>query len=389
MAEIVEPFPVALDRKLLHVFVFGADVGEAIAVALPERGWVLIDGCKLQVGEEERFPALDAYAALRADDSDSIELLLWTHPHADHYLGIREAIEQHRPQRVGMTMVEQPPPGSANAELLALGSHPMLPADLHLSDVFKLVRSTLERVFLYWQEDAGSRFLVSAQSNALTIGATTIRAHSPDQAALQKLYKLPTDKLRNALRTRANQYSIVLGVEYGNTSLVLGGDLPFSLNRVALPHAWPWVLHNSPGLVGHDGFKISHHGSAEAIPPEFVARANPARAWFVAPFAREQLPRPGDDHTGGLRQLLQRVDAVRLTSSVGLVSPTQSGQRIERAELKKRLAAVEAGRFAGGMRAPVATTAFDFSWGAAFDANRNVQKLFAGAQAISVIESAT
>ncbi len=386
---LVEPFPASLDRSLLHVFVFGADVGEAIAVALPGRGWILVDGCKLEVGEEEVFPALEAYTELRTGEDDPIELLVWTHPHADHYQGIREAIERYRPLRVGMTLVEAPAPGSATKELEALGSHPTLPEDLRLQEVFTRVKSTLERVFLHWREQPGSRLLLSAQTQPLELGVTRVRAFSPDQAALKAFYELGVDGLRAALKGRANEYSVVLGLAFGETRIVLGGDLPHrSPSGAILPHAWKWVDENTPELAAsHDGFKVSHHGSAEAIPPSFGGRPDPPREWFVTPFAREHLPRPGDDAKGGLRQLLLRVPELRLTSSVGLVVPPTPGARVLRSQLRLNLEGHRAGGFSTGLRAPAAAGSFDFAWGVAFDGHRAAKRLFAGQHAITVVEN--
>ncbi len=389
MGPVVEAFPEALDRSLLHVFVFGADVGEAIAVALPERGWILVDGCKLEVGGDEVFPALEAYIGLRNGDDDPVELLVWTHPHADHYQGIREAIERYRPSRVGMTLLEAPAPGSARRELEALGTHPTLPEDLRLQDVFKQVKSTLERVFLHWRENPASRLPLSAQTSPLKLGATRVRAFSPDQVALKAFYDLGVDGLRAALKQRANEYSIVLGLEFGGTHVVLGGDLPHrSQGGSIVSHAWTWVEANAPELADHDGFKVSHHGSANAIPPSFRGGFDPPEPpeWIVTPFAREHLPRPGDDPKGGLRQLLQRVPEVRLTSSVGLVVPAERGACVLRDQLRARLDAIEAGGFSRGLRAPAAGGPFDFAWGVAFDENRAAKRLFAGRQAITVVE---
>jgi hypothetical protein len=382
---VISQFPTSLDRSLVHVFVFGAAIGEAIAVALPNTGWVLVDGCRLELEGEERFPAIEVFKNLRAGIDDAIELLVWTHPHADHYQGIRECIEIYRPRRVGMTLVEAPPPGSPAREVEALGTHPTLPADLRLQDVFKLVRSTLERVFLYWRERPDSRLPLSAQAAPLTLGATRVRAFSPDSQALGAFYGLPLDGLRAALKERANEYSVVLGLEFGATRLVLGGDLPYSRGAL-IPHAWHLVSEAAPELAEHDLFKVSHHGSAEALPPAFRRRAAPSREWLVAPFAREHLPRPGDDETGGLRQMLLRVDEVRLTSSAGLMVPPTSGARIPRSVLREKLAAVVAGGLSGGLRVPAAKGAFDFAWGVGLDNARNVRGLFAGAQALTVIE---
>lgn len=388
MAPVIEPFPDSLDRSLLHVFVFGADIGEAIAVALPQRGWILVDGCKVEVGEDEVFPALEAYLGLRDGEADPVELLVWTHPHADHYQGIRETIERYQPLRVGMTLVEAPLPGSASKELEAVGTHPTLPEDLRLQDVFKRVKSTFERVFLHWREKPDSRLPLSAQTSPLNLGATRVRAFSPEQAALKAFYDLGVDGLRAALKDRANEYSIVLGLEFGETRIVLGGDLPHRSRRGSvLPGAWNWIGANAPELADHDGFKVSHHGSAEAIPPFFLARPDPPREWLVTPFARGHLPRPGDDASGGLQQLLRRAPELRLTSSVGLVVPPGPGARVLRDQLRIRLAVVEAGGFSRGLRAPAAVSPYDFAWGVAFNANRTVKRLYAGRQAITVVEN--
>jgi hypothetical protein len=390
MADVVEPFPTDLDRSLLHLFVFGSDVGEAIAVALPNRGWLLVDGCRLEIDGEEVFPALEAFERLQASEDDRVELLVWTHPHADHYQGIREAVERYRPLRVGITMIEAPPPGSAYAELEAIGTHPVLPADLQLRDVFTRVRTTFERIYLHWRESPASRLPLSTATPPLNLGSVRVKAFSPDPAALAAFYSLGVDGLRHALRSRANEFSVVLGVEFGDTRIVLGGDLPHRAPSGSLiEHAWKSLEANSPELADHDGFKVSHHGSAEAIPPSFKSRAAPPREWLVTPFAREHLPRPGDDVKGGLRQLLHRVPALRLTSSVGLVSPGAPGQTITRQLLRDKLAAIQASGFSSGLRAPSPTSPFDFSWGIAFDAGRCAKRLFAGAHAVTIVEAPT
>jgi hypothetical protein len=388
MAEVIESIealPAALDRALLHIFVFGSAVGEAVAVALPERGWILVDGCSLKIEDEDRFPALEAFEEMRAGDEDPLELLVWTHPHADHYVGIRECVENLKPRRVGMTLIEAPAPGSTALELAALGTHPTLPADLRVQDVFKMLRSTLNRVFLYWLEQPSSRLLLTAETEALHLGRTVVRTFSPNQKALRSFYGLPRDDLRVALKERANEYSIVLGLEYGKSRVVLGGDLPHRRNGAILPHAWDQVSKTFPELSNHDVFKVSHHGSAEAFPPAFARRPE-RREWIVAPFAKSRLPRPDDDETGGLRESLRRVDHVRLTSSVGLVTPTSPGARVARSVLRASLDAVKAGKFSKGLRPPKAENIFDFAWGIALDDSNSVRRLFAGKQALTVFE---
>lgn len=384
---MIEGFPDALDRSLLHVFVFGADKGEALAIALPDRGWVLVDGCKLDVDGEELFPALEAFTELRSGTDDDVELLVWTHPHADHYQGILEAIERHRPRRVGMTLVEAPAPGSASKELEALGTHHHLPADLRLQDVFSRVRSTLERVFFYWREEPTARLLLSSQTTPITLGATSVIAFSPDPGALRAFYAQGIPGLRTALKEKANEYSVVLGLEFGSTRIVLGGDLPVETpNGAQIPHGWSRVEASAPQLASHGAYKVSHHGSVAAIPSSFLGGAR-SREWLVTPFAPQHLPLPTDDEKGGLRVLLTGVSAVRLTSSVGLVTPASAGADVPRDELRAALERVREGTFGRGLRAPAAVTSFDFAWGIALDITGSVRRLFAGRQALTVVET--
>lgn len=381
---MVSPFPANLDRALLNVFLFGSHIGESVAVALPGSGWILIDGCQLELSGETVYPALAAYEQLRSSESDPVELLVWTHPHADHYQGIRECVELNRPRRVGMTMVPSRP--AAARELEAIGSHPHLPADLKLQEVFKRVHSTIERISLYWEERPEARLPLSTNSPDLQIGSTKLRFLAPDATALSLFYGLPVEQLRAALKERANEYSIVIMLEYGETKLLLGADLPHSKKKRIIPHGWAKVCAAGPEINSHEVFKVAHHGSWEALPPAFDRREAPPREWLVAPFVTEHLPRPGDDETGGLRQMLQRVDDVRLTSSVGLVSPTEPGMRVARGILRDNLASVIAQKFAGGLRPPVPTSPYDFSWGVAVDDKRAIQNTFAGSQAVTVFE---
>jgi glyoxylase-like metal-dependent hydrolase (beta-lactamase superfamily II) len=80
-----------LDRSLLHVFVAGPGEGEAIAVALPDKGWVLFDGCRASDGSIGLVDILDRWRV----DGDPIHAYVLTHPHADHAKGIVELFERY------------------------------------------------------------------------------------------------------------------------------------------------------------------------------------------------------------------------------------------------------------------------------------------------------
>lgn len=382
----VLPFPASLNRSHIHVFVFGGSTGESIAVALPDRGWVLVDGCKVQIGEEEAFPSLDLYERLRSGPEDRIELLAWTHPHNDHYLGIRETIERHLPLRVGMAMVVAPAPGSARKEMEALGNHPYLPSDLALQDVFSRVLSTIERVRFHWEEYPDSRYFLSSAVEVIALREVRIAACSPELESLREFFNQPIPSLSKTIKSRANEFSTVLAIQFAHTQIILGADLPFSVGGRPIPHGWTMVARAFPESSKHKMFKVSHHGSAEAIPAHFQQDQLDSPEWVVTPFSTSGLPRFDDGAQGGLHHMLGRVDSIRLTSTSGLERPESPGAQISRRSLAQAFARAQTGGFMAGTPRAVAASSFDFGWGFQLDRNGKVLARFAGAQAVTVVE---
>ena len=101
----IEPLSdLRLDRGLLHIFVAGPGYGEGIAVALPDTGWLLVDGCQV----ERAIPLLKIFTRWRGGD-DRVECLVLTHPHKDHAMGFRRVLEETAPIRVGLTAPPEDP----------------------------------------------------------------------------------------------------------------------------------------------------------------------------------------------------------------------------------------------------------------------------------------
>src|SRR5215217_3497310 len=94
-----------LNRDWLHVFVAGPGQGEGIAVALPERGWMLVDGCSTA---DRRFPLEAILQQWRMTDDDPVEAMVLTHPHEDHVEGVAELIEALSPKQVAVTTGSTP-----------------------------------------------------------------------------------------------------------------------------------------------------------------------------------------------------------------------------------------------------------------------------------------
>jgi len=339
-----------------------------------------VDGCRVHFDGTDCFPALEAYRRFRNPD-EKIELLVWTHPHADHFDGIRECVEEESPERIAMAHDQG---ALARSELEAAGTHPLLPRDLKLAEVFRRVGATFQVIYDRWERVPRSRVPLSAEAERISIGSVDVRAHAPRRVDLERVYALESAQLRSALKERANELSIVLELKFGATRVLLGGDLPESRGGASITGGWLDVCEAEPCLAQHTLLKVPHHGSVEAIPSAFDRR--PDREWIVTPFVRQGLPRPGDDATGGLRVLLQRTTPIRLTSACGLASPAEPGATVLRQALRDAKARAEAAGLAGGVRSTGATDPLDFSWCVAFDHTGKIVERYAGAQAISVVE---
>lgn len=380
------PIPSSLDRQNLNIFVFGPGKGEAMAIALPDAGWILVDGCRVTIDREEHFPALECYECLRNGPHDPLELVVWTHPHDDHYHGIREAIDRYLPRHIGIALVEEPEPGSIHAELASLGTHPSLPHDVKLEDTFNRVRTTFDRIAYHWAENPDSRWAASSDALPLSLGSVTVQALSPDRADLIDLYCLPSPDLRQALRSRANEFGIVLELAFGDSRLLLGADMPHANAGRVLPHGWSRIQERHPGSLSPHLFKVSHHGSAEAIPPRLFSCA-PEGPWAITPFAQHHLPNPEDGAKGGMKQLLLRQGRLELTSAPGLSDPSSHGSTVTRGKLRDALQAKRAGLFQGGITIPPCGSIYDCAWGFRIDPRGGILERYAGTRALTVVEA--
>lgn len=281
-----------LDRDRLTLFVCGPGQGEAILVALPERGWLVLDGA----GIRKSFPQESVLKRFRLAD-EPIDGVLLTHPHRDHYRGFTELLDEYGDdvRHVGCLSLyfEDMGKSSAEIELHALegGVDPDSPLD-HLSGG---VRSVLERVRDEWESDASRVLsLVSGTSIPLSSAAATARVLAPDVAGATKF--LRSSGLGHRIKQHANDLSAVIEITFRGTRIVLGGDLPEVVQAkgkaVPVPTGWQTVCANHGLRAAHSGLKVPHHGSKEALATCLVARSGDTRrTWAVTPFnMRPHLP---------------------------------------------------------------------------------------------------
>ncbi len=286
----------ALDRTKLHVFVAGPGEGEGIAVALPESGWVIVDGC---VSSREGKPLLAILDRWRRVDERVVAFVL-THPHEDHAKGVVELLERFPPTHIAITRPLLPRDTGSPATATAL--------------LARRVNAALAAVELTLRE-RGARLIDLLESATLPLGSprVAVRVRAPHEAAVRAFFREPGVARR--VREAANDISGVLEVTFGDTRVVLAGDLPrfHTGTTKRVPAGWDRVLSARPQLGQHAMLKVPHHGSEAAFHPELMTSGGrERRAWCVTPFSRCGLPSVVS--MAGLPRLLDRDPQVHLTA---------------------------------------------------------------------------
>jgi hypothetical protein len=290
-----------LRREELNVFVLGPGYGEAVVIDMPGPGWLVIDG----VGRRGELPVHELLSAQLG--TDTIEALLLTHPHLDHYRGMRELIDHPllgpRIRRIGCVEAlvdapSDPPRHSFGVEIdsrMALTHAPGVLAELGKA------RAVLERIQTFWSVDDRRR--LALVEGPLHIGSDAIQARvlAPTRADIEAFFR-PEGRARR-FRDHANQISAVLELRFGRGRYLFTGDLS--------DPSWASVAERELGLNKHDCLKVPHHGSERAQPPALLrARTKGSRTWALTPFNRgASLPT-----RSGLSRLLEHEPKLHLTA---------------------------------------------------------------------------
>lgn len=197
-------------RDLGHLTVRFFDVGQgdAILVTTPSGGQILVDGGPDNALLHKIGRALPVW-------DREIELLVVTHPHADHLVGLVELLRRYRVRQV-----------------LVSGMTSNTPE-------YQVLRAEFQRQ-----------------------GITEISARGPLVQELEPGLSLRVvhPNTATAFTENPNDASVVLQLVYGETEVLLTGDLEAEGQRV-LPQAW----------LGSDVLKVAHHGSADALVPDVLA----------------------------------------------------------------------------------------------------------------------
>lgn len=371
-----------LDRSRMHVFVAGPGKGEGIAVALPGRGWILIDGAQADLGP----PSLRAiFERWRSSADEPVELCLLSHPHDDHVDGFAEIVEALVPKRIALAgtatspryvdiLKDAPLPRARDQELKAT----------KVRAAFAAIRT--------WEDRQNHAAEGVCRSGTALFAAENVSVHvlSPPEDALTSYLK-ECEKDPKYLKSDANRYSIVLRVRFGRTEVILPGDLPTTVAGTAVSPGWNELTTYDPALSDHAMVKVAHHGSAEAFHRDVMTTGPCDGAWVVTPFNSSRLPNVAK--ADGLPRLVQAREQVYLTAvpaSKERQSTVSSGGIVALADLVDRVAKQPIGvPFASGavdVTPGSAREGLDCVWAVALDDAGNVVSLYRGRAALVVVK---
>ena len=252
----------------LHVVFVDVGQGDAIFISTPSGQQILVDGgpdpLELVQFLGKRMPFRDR----------TIELMVLTHPHADHVNGLLEVLRRYDVKRI----------------LERQSQHESAPSQAWRRAV----------------EDEGAEVVEAQSGQVITAPGLFMQVVSPPARLLRGT---PSD---------VDNASVALRLVYGDVSLILAGDM-FSEAEAALV---------ASGVdIDSDVLKVGHHGSRSSSSSAFLDGVSPA----IAVISMGQDNRFGHPHAEVQEALGQRVpeDLLLLTSDRGTIEFTTDGKRLK------------------------------------------------------------
>ena len=303
----------------LELHVIGGNKGEAVVVRLPEGGWGVVDCFAASLDEEHANPVLQF---LRKENVGELEFLCLTHPHDDHFRGMSRLLGEFRIRSFWQSAAMMPHrlksiiASAIDAEVS--GAEEARSSQRELELIFELVAERRERTKSARREPLIPKHCtanaqvyptptVAGASVAVHVIAPTARDVDDYHNELGHLFDA-TGRMKASLpHSRHNDISIGLLIKFGQTRILLGGDVE--------KRAWQNALqeYDQAELAAHC-VKVSHHGSTtgycDGLWHVLSARCKPIAV--VTSFRQHRLPRkPALDH---IRRFSDRLLSTKISS---------------------------------------------------------------------------
>ncbi|MFO0748307.1 MAG: helix-hairpin-helix domain-containing protein [Myxococcota bacterium] len=217
--ETHEPENEPLAGPALTVRMIDVGQGDGILILSPNGKSILIDA-----GDRGKDAAV--LAQLAADKVESLDLVIMSHPHADHIGGMQKVLER-------------------------------VPAKIFLDPGFDY-SSGIYTDLLAHLEQAKTQVIIARAGRKIDIGGDAYL-----------LVLAPKEPLLGGTRSDANANSIVVKLVYGQTSMLFTGDSEAPTESRLL---------DDPAELHADILKVAHHGSEYSTTESFLAAVHPSIA---------------------------------------------------------------------------------------------------------------
>jgi beta-lactamase superfamily II metal-dependent hydrolase len=321
---VVAP-PPAVDE--FEISFFGPGHGECIVMHVGSGRWVVVDSCVDTTDKANPHPVAEKYlTALGVDMGSTVDLIVASHWHADHIRGLGRLVERCSSAlfSCAQAMVKEEfivfaeEMASASASTNGAKLEDFREAIRHLHDRGKPIR---------WAQ--GNKLLKAWNPNDAPSGVPrcSVTALSPSDleytsfiAEIAVARPTPARPKRAAAATSPNLVSIVLHVQFGDMSVLLGADMEVHHDP---RRGWTAAVAagHEAGLAPAQLIKIPHHGSVTGHHDELWTRlVSPNPLAVVTPFNKlpdeRKLPTAADVARlkGLTSRLYQTAPAIRPSS---------------------------------------------------------------------------
>jgi len=255
-AEITKP------SEKLQVSFLDVGQGDSIYIKTPDQTDVLIDGGPDNSVLTELGAVMDFW-------DHEINVMILTHPHADHIVGLIEVLKRYEIKAVYYTGVIYP-----------------------------------SREYDIWLN------LIDEKNIPLYVVTQPMNLTFSDQTELQFLY--PLEDLTKKRHSEINNTSIVAKLVHGKTSMLFTGDAEIEVER---------ELMAAGADIDADWLKLGHHGSKSSSSEEFLRAVSPDQAIILAG-ADNQFGHPHLITLERLKRLM--IPAIR-TDTIGTITWQSDG----------------------------------------------------------------
>jgi beta-lactamase superfamily II metal-dependent hydrolase len=236
----------------------GGGYGESLVLHIGNNNWIIVDSC-IDPHSKRPIP-LDYLEQQGVDIANDVKLIICTHWHDDHILGVSKLLEECKTSSLCMASCTD-----KDKFLLWVAfdnkkgnSEKIVSSSRELFESLKIIKARQGRIINAVQD----RVIFRSDENGIKSQLTTL---SPSDFVLQEFDKEISTLLSNYSTSEKivfntpNEKSVVIQITINDQKIILGSDLEVSNDK---RKGWLCILENSQ-LLERDIkiFKIPHHGS--------------------------------------------------------------------------------------------------------------------------------